>query len=126
MQSVDSMTTSATRRGFITGLGALFLCAPAIVKASSLMPVSNKVFIKDYMVLYGWDADGNEIEEWTEAGLPIPSLDVRPQWAEVRGFGPARAAAPSHWVRKTGLLRAPRDIRLAGWPLKPDQYDSDP
>ncbi|HWS65680.1 MAG TPA: hypothetical protein VN325_23210 [Steroidobacteraceae bacterium] len=28
-----------TRRGFITGLGALFIAAPAIVRVASIMPV---------------------------------------------------------------------------------------
>jgi hypothetical protein len=31
-----------TRRGFVGGLGALFMCAPAIVRAASIMPVSAK------------------------------------------------------------------------------------
>jgi hypothetical protein len=30
------------RRGFLGGAGALFLCAPAIVRAASIMPVSAK------------------------------------------------------------------------------------
>ncbi len=30
---------AGTRRGFITGLGAFFCAAPAIVRATSLMPV---------------------------------------------------------------------------------------
>lgn len=34
------MLEQPTRRGLITGLGALFLCAPAVVRASSLMPIS--------------------------------------------------------------------------------------
>ena len=33
------MIEKPTRRGFITGLGSLFLAAPAIVRASSLMPI---------------------------------------------------------------------------------------
>lgn len=28
------------RRGLVSGLGALFICAPAIVRVSSLMPLS--------------------------------------------------------------------------------------
>jgi hypothetical protein len=28
------------RRGLVSGLGTLFICAPAIVRASSLMPLS--------------------------------------------------------------------------------------
>ncbi len=40
----------ATRRGLVTGLGALFLCAPAIVRASSLMPI-NSAHLKP---LYYW------------------------------------------------------------------------
>jgi hypothetical protein len=34
------MLELSTRRGLITGLGALFLAAPAIVRAGSLMPIS--------------------------------------------------------------------------------------
>jgi hypothetical protein len=33
------MIEQPSRRGFITGLGALFISAPAIVRASSLMPI---------------------------------------------------------------------------------------
>lgn len=97
-----------SRRGFIGGLGAVFLCAPAVVRAGNLMPVSNAKLIKDYMVLYGWDIDGRQIEEWTErSSVGI----VRPDWAEITGFGPARAVASSHWVRETGITRDPLFVR---------------
>lgn len=100
----------ATRRTFIGGLGVLFLCAPAIVRASSLMPVSNRAFLKDYMVLYGWDQDGNQIEEWTEVGLPIPTIsNLRPKWSEITGFvGPRKMDGHAfHAVKYTGKTRAP-------------------
>jgi hypothetical protein len=37
---------SPSRRGFLTGLGAVLIAAPAIVRAGSLMPV--KAFVADY------------------------------------------------------------------------------
>lgn len=114
-----------SRRGFIGGLGALFLCAPAIVQASSLMPVSNRLLIKDYMVLYGWDLYGNQIEEWTEMGCGLPAIaDVRPKWAEVTGFGPGRMVSHAfHAVHYTGIKRDPFYV---GWGRGLAQYNPDP
>ena len=42
------MLEKPTRRGFITGLGSLFIAAPAIVRASSLMPI--KALSSDLML----------------------------------------------------------------------------
>jgi hypothetical protein len=43
----------ATRRSLLTGLGAL-ICAPAIVRASSLMPVKAYLDELSFVPLYGW------------------------------------------------------------------------
>jgi hypothetical protein len=51
-----------TRRGLITGLGAIFLAAPAIVRASSLMPVSAKNLALDPL-LHEWIVAGPAREE---------------------------------------------------------------
>jgi hypothetical protein len=42
------MTIIQSRRGFISGLGALFVAAPAIVRASSLMPVKS-ISVEDFL-----------------------------------------------------------------------------
>lgn len=60
------MLETPTRRGLITGLGALFLAAPAIVRASSLMPVSSKNLGIDPL----W-------REWTAVG---PDGKILQQW----------------------------------------------
>jgi hypothetical protein len=40
-----------TRRGFLAGLGALFIAAPAIVRASSLMPIrGTPLNLDDYIM----------------------------------------------------------------------------
>lgn len=39
LKRLVAMIEQPTRRGFITGLGALLIAAPAIVRATSIMPV---------------------------------------------------------------------------------------
>jgi hypothetical protein len=75
------MRELSTRRGLITGLGALFLAAPAIVRASSLMPVS-ATNIDSKLQPFDWtivDEAGQELRRWVlkaqyriieETGLP--------------------------------------------------------
>jgi hypothetical protein len=41
-----------SRRGFIAGLGALFIAAPAIVRATSIMPVKAVDWSDGYTALY--------------------------------------------------------------------------
>lgn len=38
-QGITGNSSSVSRRGLVAGLGAILLCSPAIVRASSLMPV---------------------------------------------------------------------------------------
>jgi hypothetical protein len=67
-----------SRRSFITGLGALFIAAPAIVRASSLMPVkaiSDGISLRKIAV-YDVGAD----ESITRLHVLFGSMQVRPEW----------------------------------------------
>lgn len=64
-----------TRRGFIAGLGACLITAPAIVRAGSLMPV--KVMLDDGV--YGLQVEFLKyvVATMKEANLPqVPWLDA--------------------------------------------------
>jgi hypothetical protein len=60
-----------TRRNLLTGLGAVLITAPAIVRASSLMPMRS---FKEYggkfyfEVLQSSNIDGGFLYEWNELG----------------------------------------------------------
>jgi hypothetical protein len=52
-----------SRRGFLAGLAGLFVCAPAIVRASSIMPVKALSLVQEGPV------------------IAYPMLGVKPEWA---------------------------------------------
>jgi hypothetical protein len=61
----ETMIEIPTRRGLITGLGALFLAAPAIVKASSLMPINSKLLVPEpiaWNVAFTWRRVDDHLE----------------------------------------------------------------
>jgi hypothetical protein len=65
-----------TRRGLITGLGAFFCAAPAIVRATSIMPVHAIEWHAVTGIDYGFSV--SEIAFWSQPPLlvsgPPPSL----------------------------------------------------
>ena len=71
---------TSSRRGFIAGLGAVLISAPAIVRAGSLMPV--KVIEPAELEITGYPILGDPVvmifrpwsEKWTEQWLEVAML----------------------------------------------------
>jgi hypothetical protein len=80
-----------TRRGIISGLIS-FLAAPAIVRASSLMPVRALVIaekpLKRIITVVGFDEFGNRKFELLDypIGLPMPSVFGDHPWQKIESI----------------------------------------
>jgi hypothetical protein len=70
-----------SRRSFITGLGALFLAAPAIVRASSLMPV--KALAEGISLRKITQYNFVEVQPVNRLDVLYGRLHVRPEWADL-------------------------------------------
>ena len=69
-----SMIENVSRRGFIGGIGALFIAAPAIVRAASIMPVKAMPAV-DVLI----DAQAMRVTDW------VPPMTVWSRWVFMDG-----------------------------------------
>lgn len=123
---------SSSRRGFLGGLAATLgglIAAPAIVRAGSLMPISQRAliapvafretFIQDSMLYEYWVSMGGTIVKRTAQDILSAPPGVYQPWLP-EATGERIAFRPVN-VERAGLVCKPEHLRgLHGWDLAPD------